>query len=33
MQKVLGLGGLYFVFAVVDGVFKIMDVSQIFLAA
>jgi hypothetical protein len=26
MQKVVGIGGLYFFLAVVDGMFRIMDV-------
>lgn len=27
MQKVVGLGGLYFGFSLLDGVFRIMDVT------
>ena len=29
MQKVVAVGGLYFVFALVDGVFRILDVINL----
>jgi len=28
MHKVVGIGGLYFIFALVDGVFRIIEVNM-----
>ncbi len=29
MHKVVGIGGLYFIFALVDGVFRIIEVNML----